>query len=75
MKNVTLALPDDLLQKSREYAEKQGTSLNEFIRLLLKQAINQPEHDPVIRLIGHCQHNRLQVSTKDWKWNRNVMLI
>ncbi|MCK6691348.1 MAG: DUF6364 family protein [Thermoanaerobaculia bacterium] len=71
MKNVTLSIPDDLLKKSREYAEKQGTSLNEFIRLLLKQAVNQSENDPVKRLIGHSRGNRLKVNTKGWKWNRN----
>lgn len=71
MKNVTLSIPDDLLKKSREYAEKQGTSLNEFIRLLLKQAVNQSENDPVKRLIGHSRDNRLKVNTKGWKWNRN----
>lgn len=68
MKNVTLSLPDDLLKKSREYAEKQGTTLNEFIRNLLRQTVNPAGNDPVQKLIGHSQ--RLGIQTKHWKWNR-----
>ena len=32
MKNVTLAIPDDLLAKSWEYAAENNTSLNKMIR-------------------------------------------
>lgn len=69
MKNVTLSIPENLLLKSREYAKKQGTSLNELIRTLLKKHVSPDEHDPVQRLIENS--NRLSVDTKDWKWNRN----
>lgn len=68
MMNVTLSLPDDLLKKSREYAEKHGTTLNEFIRTLLKQAVNPAGNDPIQQLINNSQ--RLEVTTKGWKWNR-----
>lgn len=68
MKNVTLSIPDDLLKKSREYAEKHGASLNEFIRILLKQAVSPAGDDPVQKLIGNSQ--RFAVNTKDWTWNR-----
>lgn len=73
MKNVTLSIPDDLLKKSREYAEKQGSSLNEFIRQLLKQAINHAENDPVQKLIDHSKNDRLLVETKGWHWNRSEL--
>lgn len=43
MKNVTLAIPDDLLKKARDYAKKNGTSLNEMIRDLLKKNVNREE--------------------------------
>jgi plasmid stability protein len=62
MKNVTLSIPDDLLAKSREYASKHGTSLNEFIRVLLRQAIAASEQDPVKKLIAHSQD--VQIQTK-----------
>lgn len=71
MKNVTLSLPDDLLKKSREYAEKHGTSLNEFIRQLLKQVVTPPDNDPCQKLINHSKDMRLSVETQGWKWNRN----
>jgi len=73
MKNVTLSIPDDLLKKSREYAQKHGSSLNEFVRVLLKQAINQPENDPAKKLIAHSKSKRLVVETKNWNWNRSEL--
>ncbi len=73
MKNVTLSIPDDLLAKSREYAEKHGTSLNEFIRHLLKQVVSPPESDPIQKLITHSQNKHLAVKTENWKWNRNEL--
>lgn len=69
MKNVTLSLPEDLLKKGREYAEKQGLSLNEMIRQLLKQKIQAERKDAVDKLIEHTRTFRVQ--TKKWKWNRN----
>jgi metal-responsive CopG/Arc/MetJ family transcriptional regulator len=71
MKNVTLSIPEDLLHRSREYAAKQGTSLNEFIRTLLRKTVNPPEYDPIQKLIEHTQ--QMQVRTKDWKWNRTEL--
>lgn len=68
MKNVTLSLPDDLLHMSRQYAEKHGTSLNEFIRNLLKQAVAPQENDPVQKLIDHSYN--LSIDTKNINWTR-----
>lgn len=39
MKNITLSIHEDLLMKSREYALKHGTSLNNLIRRLLKTTV------------------------------------
>ena len=50
MKNVTLSLPDKLLDKSRDYAQSQGTTLNEMIRTLLKKTINSEKDDFLERL-------------------------
>lgn len=69
MKNIILSIPDDLYKKSRDYAEKHGISLNEFIRTLLKQAVNTAGDDPVQKLIENSRH--VAVNTKDWKWNRD----
>ncbi len=39
MKNVTLSIPDDLLNKSREYALENNTSLNQMIRDYLSSKV------------------------------------
>lgn len=71
MKNITLSIPEDLLKKSREYAAKQGTSLNEFVRFLLKQAVSPSEYDPVQKLIDQSQ--QIKVKTKNLKWDRDEL--
>jgi len=71
VKNVTLSLPEDLLHKSRAYAEKHGASLNELIRTLLRQTVCPPEQDPIQKLIDHSQ--RLTVNTEGWKWDRAAL--
>ena len=55
MKNVTLSLPDDLLRRSREYAQQHGTSLNELIRNLLKRQVSPNESDPIQKLKNNTQ--------------------
>jgi hypothetical protein len=71
MKNVTLSIPDDLLLKSREYAKQHGSTLNEFIRTLLRQAETPPGNDPVQKLIDNSK--RLGVSTLNQKWKRDEL--
>lgn len=41
MPNVTISIGEKLLKRSRQYAEKRGTSLNALIRDLLKNKIDQ----------------------------------
>jgi predicted transcriptional regulator len=43
MKNVTLAIDDDLLEKSRALAEKRGTTLNAMVRGLLSESVEQED--------------------------------
>ncbi len=69
MKNVTLSIPDDLLAKSREYAAKQGTSLNQFIREMLKMYVKNQEESTIERLLDKSK--KLSVKTKTVKWNRD----
>ena len=68
MKNITLSLSEELLRKSRAYAQKQGSTLNELVRTLLRQTVESDNQHPAQKLIAHTQ--RLQVATKNWKWNR-----
>ena len=45
MKNVTLAIPDELLAKARAYAKRHDTSLNEMIREFLHKNVEQENND------------------------------
>jgi antitoxin component of RelBE/YafQ-DinJ toxin-antitoxin module len=38
-KNLTIRLSDSLIEASKEYAKKQGTSLNEMIREFLQRNV------------------------------------
>lgn len=69
MKNVTISIPDNLLKKSLECAQKQGLTLDELVGNLLNTYIAKEKQYPVKKLI--LNSNRLSVNTKDWKWNRN----
>lgn len=66
MKNVTLSIPDDILRKSREYANKQGTTLNQMIRNFLTKTVNADEDDfekkikKSIELIGSVDTKKLK---------------
>lgn len=68
MKNVTLSIPDDLLSKSRAYAELHGTTLNQMIRDLLKRNVTTMEESVSQSLIDHA--DRTAVSMKGQTWNR-----
>ena len=62
MKNLTLSIPEELLEKAREYASQHGTSLNEMIRNLLKKTVNQDEFTISDRL--KALENDLAIDTR-----------
>ncbi len=68
MGNVTLSIPDDLLMRSRAYAEQHGTTLNQMIRDLLKRNVTATEESVAQSLIDHTE--RTAVSMKGHTWNR-----
>lgn len=41
MRNVTLSMDDELVEKGREYARRHGISFNALLRDLLKRRITQ----------------------------------
>ena len=67
MKNITLSIPDELLEKSRSYAKLHGTSLNEFVRELLRRHVATSTKNPAEQLLERS--NSLTVSTKNWRNN------
>ena len=42
MKNITLSIDEDLLQKGREYASKHNVSYNVMVRRLVEQTVKTP---------------------------------
>ena len=69
MKNITLSIPDDLLQRSREYAKRNGTTVNSMVRTLLKNTIDSKsglsEIENSIATLG--------VKTKAYSFNRDEL--
>lgn len=45
MPNLTISFDEDLLKKSREYAKKNGISLNKLIRELLNKTVENNSTD------------------------------
>ena len=68
MKNVTLAIPELLLEKSRDFAKTHGTTLNQMIRDLLSKHLNST-NDSRLDQIKFVQ-KELQLKTKDYKFDR-----
>ena len=46
--NVTLSISDGLVERARELAARQGTSLNEMIRRLLEQATSATSREVLL---------------------------
>jgi hypothetical protein len=66
--NVTLALDDGLLTKSREYAARSGTSLNALIKDLLSDAVEPQQStwfDDFCNIADKAHGN-----SNGWKFNR-----
>lgn len=68
MKNITLAIEENLLNAGREYAKEHGTSLNGLIRKLLEQTVKQRSNnwlEDCFRLMDKAKGN-----SRGKKWKR-----
>ena len=70
MKNITLSIPDDLLMKSREYALKHGTSLNNLIRRILKTTVMTDSENELKSIFEHMDKADVK---KNLKWTRDEL--
>jgi len=43
VRKVTVSMSDDLVKRSREYARKRGTTLNQLVRDLLEREMDSPQ--------------------------------
>jgi plasmid stability protein len=71
MKNITLSLPDELLDQSRAYAQRHGTSLNELVRHLLRLQVHFQQDNPLDQFVRLTQE--FSVDTKSIKWTRDEL--
>lgn len=68
MKNITLAIEENLLNAGRKYAKEHGTSLNGLIRKLLEQTVKQRSNnwlEDCFRLMDNAKGN-----SRGKKWKR-----
>jgi len=68
MSNVTISIDDNLLKKSRKYAQSHGTSLNSLIRDFLKEKVENSSTnwlDECFNLMDRAKGN-----SEGKKWNR-----
>ena len=68
VKNVTLSMPEDLIQRGRSYAKKHGTTLNEMIRDLLRKKVLNDSEDSLSRIIALAEEMEPE---EECEWNRN----
>jgi metal-responsive CopG/Arc/MetJ family transcriptional regulator len=68
MKNITLSIPEDLIKQGREYAAKQGTTLNELIRKLLKATVQADQQTKANQIISEMK--KLKSPMKSIQWSR-----
>jgi hypothetical protein len=71
MKNITLAIDDETLAASREYAKKHGTTVNALVRQLLDRTVRQNSAAKIgelFRLMDEHPGN-----SGGWKWNREEL--
>lgn len=72
MKNITLAIDDELLEKARALAERRKTSLNAMVRSLLESEVEQEDRIAWARagMRRLMEESPLDLGP-DFKWNRD----
>lgn len=72
MKNITLAIDDELLERSRELAGKRGVTLNAMVRTFLSDAVAQDERIAnAKRGLQRLMDESTADMGRDYKWNRD----
>jgi hypothetical protein len=72
MKNVTLAMDETLLERSRALAERRRTTLNAMIRSLLEHEVEQEDRIAWAKAgLKRLMEESPLVLGSDFKWNRD----
>lgn len=69
MKNVTIALDEEILRAGRNYATEHRTSLNNLIRQLLEQAVVKKRSHAGLQEFFDLA-DRAKGNSGGWKWRR-----
>jgi hypothetical protein len=71
MKNITLAIDEEVLEKAREYAKRRGTTLNALVREHLASLVGQDERiEEARRGLLELIDNSTGRLGPNFKWNR-----
>ncbi len=71
MKNITLAIDEETLAASREYAKRHGTTVNALVRQLLERTVQQDSKAKIEELLRLMDEN--PGDSGGWKWNREEL--
>ncbi len=69
MPNITLAIDEKLLEKSREYAKRQQLSLNALIRQLLEERVDGNQSAQLEACFAVS--DKLKISSQGKTWTRD----
>jgi hypothetical protein len=67
MPNVTISLDEDVLRTCREYARKQGMSLNSLIRQLLEQRVQRRKATWIEACFERMDAARIDSGGRSWR--------
>lgn len=72
MKNITLAIEDDILSKARVHAAREGTTVNGLVRTYLTNLVGgetERQRQARMKLVELAKRSTWDPGP-DWKWNR-----
>ena len=72
MRNVTVSMPDSMLQKSRQYAKERHVSLNSLIRDLLMKTVMRSSKGQFLNETFKLM-DRAKGNSKGQKWTRESL--
>ncbi|MFO7871671.1 MAG: DUF6364 family protein [Kiritimatiellia bacterium] len=72
MKNVTIALDEDVVNAGREYARQHHTSLNNMIRELLERTVMRKSNESACEKFFELA-DKAGGDSRGWRWNREEL--
>ena len=69
--NLTLSIDKELLEKSREAAKKQNSSVNSLVREYLKKLVNESEPEYAAEEFAQIARDSGGRSPDNWKFSRD----